>query len=112
MSIGDPEAVESAPNDVVVICMHSRLHFDAQPLPLDVFSSLILSSRRPILAHTIQERDGQKSSREQGEVLDARVHRRSRCPKPSYVSVPPIFNGPVRPRLPLDRRRGQVSQAR
>ena len=33
--------------------------------------------------------------------LDARVHRRSRCCKPSYVSVPPIFNGPVRPRLPL-----------
>eukprot|EP00966_Prymnesium_polylepis_P315131 7281560-Prymnesium_polylepis.2 len=32
-------------------------------------------SRRAILAHTIQEGDGQKSLREQSEVLDARVHR-------------------------------------
>ena len=89
MWTGARGAIDSAPNDVAVISMHSRLDFDAQPLPLDVFLSLILSSRRAILAHTIQERDGQKSSREQGEVLDARVHRRSRCRKPSYQAAGP-----------------------
>ena len=111
MSTGSPEAVDSVPNDGGVVGMHSRLDSDAHPLPLDVQPSLILSSRRARLAHAIQKRDGQKSSRAQGEVRDVRVHRRGRCRKPSYVSVPPRINGHVRPRLPLVRRRGQVSQA-
>ena len=74
MSNGSPEAVDSVPNDRGVVRMHSRLDSDAHPLPLDVQPSLILSSRRARLAHAIQKRDGQKSSRAQGEVRDVRVH--------------------------------------
>ena len=75
--------------------MHSRLDFDAHPLPLDVQPSLLLSSRRARLAHAIQKRDGQKSSRAQGEVRDVRVHRRGRCSKLQLVSVAPRYDGSV-----------------